>query len=180
MEKVRKYDISFSGLKLGKHSFEFQIDKKFFELFPVEQEFLDCDIHAEVELMKSSNLLTLEIKTIGTVQLICDISQKEYPQEVQNELKLVVKFSTEFNDSDDEIVTLPLGSHQLNVAQFIYESILLSIPMKHIHPDYKEQIDDEIEKYLVEELPETAFETDEIKDNPIWDKLKSINKKDLN
>ena len=39
MDKLRNYDIVFSGLKNGKHEFQFEIDKAFFKLFETEQEF---------------------------------------------------------------------------------------------------------------------------------------------
>jgi hypothetical protein len=39
MDKLRNYDVSFSGLKTGKHKFRFEINKEFFQLFDTEQEF---------------------------------------------------------------------------------------------------------------------------------------------
>lgn len=83
-------------------------------------------------------------------------------QSVQNEIKLIVKFSTEFDDSDESILTLPLGSHQVNVAQYIYESIWLSVPMKHLHEDCNDEFE-------TEEEPKE----EEIR-NPVWNTLKDI------
>ena len=50
-------------------------------------------------------------------------------------MKLVVKFGSEFNDDHDEILILPHEAYQINIAQYIYELIVLSVPTKRIHPD---------------------------------------------
>ena len=35
---------------------------------------------------------------------------------------------------DDEILILPHGSHEIQIAQYIYEMIVLSVPQKKVHP----------------------------------------------
>ncbi len=180
MERLRKYEISFSGLKFGKHLYEFHINKKFFDLFQVATEFTECDIVARVKVEKTSNLLNIKLKTKGTIQLICDVSEQEYAQKVKNKMKFVIKFGETFDDSEDELITLPNTAHSFNVAQYIYESIILSIPMKHIHPDIDEEYNDEwLNKYLVNELPENEEDIEKEID-PRWEKLRNINKENLN
>ena len=151
MEKLQHYDLSFSGLTLGKHSFEFDIDQKFFDLFDYAQEFSSPEIKAKITLNKHSSFLEMSIETEGTVLLVCDISEAEFEQPVQNKIEILVKFGEEFDDSNEEILILPIGSHSVNVAQLIFESVILSIPMKHIHPKYQNGYHDEytdlIEKY---------------------------------
>ena len=49
-------------------------------------------------------------------------------------MNLVVKFGSEFNNEDDEILIIPHGEHKINLAQYIYELIILSVPAKRIHP----------------------------------------------
>ncbi|MDR3273348.1 MAG: DUF177 domain-containing protein [Flavobacteriaceae bacterium] len=151
MEKLQHYDLSFSGLTLGKHRFEFDIDRKFFDLFDFNQEFANPKIKAEIMLNKHSSFLELSMETSGTVSLICDISEVEFEQPVQNKIELLVKSGEEFDDSDEEVLVLPFGSHSVNVAQLIFESVIISIPMKHIHPKYQNGYHDEytdlIEKY---------------------------------
>ena len=47
---------------------------------------------------------------------------------------LVVKFGSEFNNEDDEILIIPHGEYKINIAQYIFELIILSLPAKRIHP----------------------------------------------
>ena len=59
-------------------------------------------------------------------------------KEPNGKLKLIVKFGDEFNDENEEYIVLPHGEFQVNVAQYIYEMIVLSIPAKRIHPGVKD------------------------------------------
>lgn len=151
MERLRNYDILFSSLKLGSHSFKMSIEQPFFELFDFIQEFKSPKIEVDIEIIKHSSFLELKVKTEGVVVLKCDISGEEYEQAVKNEIKTLVKFGESYDDSNEEVLILPLGSHSINVSQLIYESVLLSIPMKHVHPKYSEGYEDEhthlLEKY---------------------------------
>ncbi|HEX8017913.1 MAG TPA: DUF177 domain-containing protein, partial [Flavobacterium sp.] len=58
MSKTKEFLIPFVGLKLGKHHFEYQISKKFFEDFDYD-EFQASDIKVSLVLDKGSNLLEL-------------------------------------------------------------------------------------------------------------------------
>ncbi|MGM5629274.1 DUF177 domain-containing protein [Apibacter raozihei] len=162
MEKLRNYDILFSSLKLGKHSFKMFADQKFFDLFTFEQEFKEPKIEVDATLTKHSSFLELEIKTEGKVQLECDISDEVYVESVHNIIKILVKFGEEFDDSNEEVLIIPMGAYSVNIAQFIFESVLLSIPMKRIHPRYAEGYKDEytdlIEKYSLPDEGDTETE----------------------
>lgn len=57
---------------------------------------------------------------------------------VESEIDLVVKFGDSFNDDHDEILIIPYTEHQINVAQYIYEMIVLAIPQKRVHPGVKD------------------------------------------
>ncbi|MDR1877747.1 MAG: DUF177 domain-containing protein [Flavobacteriaceae bacterium] len=151
MEKLGNYDISISSLKLGKYSFEMNAEQSFFDLFEFEQEFKDPRIEINVELTKHSSFLELNVQTKGKVVLECDISDEEYEQPIENAIKTLVKFGEEYDDTHEEVLIIPVGSHSVNVAQLAFESVLLSIPMKHVHPRYADGYEDEytdlLEKY---------------------------------
>ena len=134
MRKLKEYDISFAGLKQGRHQFVYEIDKAFLQLFNFDEV---NDIHQQVivDLDKKSNLLELHFHNRGTVNVNCDVSNEPFDLAVEGTLFLVVKFGGEYNDYYEEILILPHGEYQLNVAQYIYELIVLSIPAKRVHPD---------------------------------------------
>ncbi|WBU90606.1 YceD family protein [Cellulophaga omnivescoria] len=173
MMKLKEYSIPFSGLKQGKHSFEYNIDNKFFESFEYN-EFNDANIHIEVQLNKMSTMLELEMKAEGTVNVFCDVSSEAYDQAINSTLELVVKFGEEYNDENEEILIIPHGEHQVNISQYLYEMLVLAVPSKRVHPGV---LDGTLRSKAVDKLQE--LQPKEEKENkedidPRWDALKKL------
>ncbi|MDO5607242.1 MAG: DUF177 domain-containing protein [Capnocytophaga sp.] len=177
MRKLREYDISFAGLKQGKHQFSYEVGKKFLELFDYD-EFNDLQQTIEITLDKKSTLLELHFVNKGTVNVNCDLTNEPFDLQTESEWLLVVKFGEAYNDDNEALLILPHGEYQLNVAQYIYELIVLSVPAKRIHPEVEkgnfhpeimQQLDALSPKDLtdIEEAPE--HETD-----PRWNELKKL------
>ncbi len=177
MDKLKNYDVSFSGLKTGKHEFKFDINQEFFDLFETEKEFSDSNIKADVLLDKHSSFMELEIKVSGFLELTCDISNDQFNYPIENEIKVLVKFGEDYDDSDSEIVVLPFNAAEINIAQLIYEDVMLSVPMKKLSPDLAEHPEYEklLEQYSPKEEEEEIASDEEEKDiDPRWEALKKI------
>ena len=89
---------------------------------------------------------------------------------------LVVKFGEEFNDEDEHLLVLPHGSHQLNLAQTLFETIVLAVPQKKVHPgiengSLQSDILDRLEELHPNESTNERKTTD-----PRWDALKKLKK----
>ena len=172
MKDLKEFDIQFVGLKEGIHLFEYEINNTFFNVFNFD-EFESSSIKISLNFIKKSTLLELTFTANGFVEVPCDVSNELYKQDVQAVLPLVVNFGPEFNDENEEILILPHEAYEFNVAQFIYEMIVLSVPNKRVHPKVLDgTMDSEALKKLRElEIKEvkTVEETD-----PRWDKLKNL------
>lgn len=177
MERLRNYDIAFSGLKDGKHEFHFEIEKEFLQLFDTEQEFTNPKITAEVLMDKHSTFLEFNIQISGSVDLVCDISNQDFSYPIENEIKVLVKFGSEYDDSDVDVITISENAHAFNVAQLIYEDIALSIPMKKVSPDLSEEDLQILEKFSPKD--ESFFESkeEETEVDPRWAALKKLKDK---
>ncbi len=68
--------------------------------------------------------------------VICTGEDFDLP--IKGKLNLIVKFGDTFNNENDELLVLPHGEFQVNVAQYIYEMIVLSVPSKRVHPGVKD------------------------------------------
>ena len=175
MKPLKEYNIQFIGLKLGEHHFEYDIDKKFFEEFGYE-EFNDANLKINLVLNKKTTLLELHFAVSGTVNVNCDLTNEPYNQEISNDFDLVVKFGNEYNNESEDILIIPHGEYEINVAQYIYELIVLSVPTKLVHPGVLDgTLDSEILKKLKELSPK---DLDTKKDNedidPRWNTLKKL------
>lgn len=166
------YDVSFFGLKDGNHYFEYKIEKQFFEAFGYD-EFLDADLLVKLNFIKKSTLIELHFSTNGTVKVACDVTNEPFDLPIDGELELVVKFGDEFNDDNEEILIIPHGEHQINVAQFIYEMIVLAVPNKKIHPGIEDgTLQSDILEKLEELQPKENKNLNEI--DPRWEDLKKL------
>lgn len=149
MDKIQNYDIVFSGLKEGKHLFQFEIEQAFFQMFDTEQEFTNPQILLEVELHKHGTFLEFGFKAKGTIDLVCDVSSEVFAYPVAPELKVLVKFGEEYDDSNEDVIIIPMHHFSFNIAQLVYEMVMLSVPMKKISPNSMEDDSDE-EEYEME------------------------------
>ncbi len=173
MKLFKEFDIPFSGLKQGKHQFNFEINNSFFEAFNYS-EFNEANVQVGVSLLKGSTVLELTFTSRGSVNVNCDVSNEPYDQKVKGTLELVVKFGEEYNDENDEVLIIPHGEHKINVAQYIYEMIVLSVPAKRIHPGIKDgTLSSEIINKLKELEPKEVHKKEEETD-PRWDALKKL------
>ena len=87
---------------------------------------------------------------------------------------LVVKFGEEYNDDDEELLILPHGEHQLEIAQYLYELIVLSIPAKRVHPDV---INGSMHSEVLDKLEALAPKENHIAPqaiDPRWESLKKL------
>jgi len=175
MKQMKEFTIPFAGLKQGEHHFEFKIDSKFFTHFEYE-EFHNVEVLAKALLVKNSNSLEFHFEIDGTVNVNCDVTNEPYDQVIHGAHHLVVNFGQEFNEDDDSLIIIPHNSHEINIAQYIYELIVLSLPAKLVHPGIEDgTLDSEILKKL-EELTPKSFEdktSDENTDSR-WEELKKL------
>lgn len=176
MNRTKEFLIPFVGLKLGKHHFEYQINNAFFENFDYD-EFQNSDIKVAVVLDKKSNMLELEFKHKGTVNVPCDLTGEDFDLPIKGKMKLIVRFGEAFNNDNEELLILPFGEFEIDIIQYIYEMIALSVPLKRVHPGVKDgslktEALDKLKELQVKE--EVKKEDKEENIDPRWDKLKQL------
>ncbi|KAB2808649.1 YceD family protein [Phaeocystidibacter luteus] len=177
--KKKDYNIVFSGLPLGRHDFEYEIDETFLDVLFDYHDLPGIKVNVKVELAKQNTMLEFAFKMKGMVPVECDLTGEPFDQELKNSFDLVVKFGDAYNDDDDEILILPHGEYEVNLSQFIYELIVLSLPTKFIHPKVEEgDVDEEaldlLEKYMPGAPPESNDDDEDDDVDPRWSKLKDL------
>ncbi len=175
MKPLKEFIIPFVGLKIGEHCFEYKIDKKFFEYFEYE-EFNDVSVNISVVLNKNVSFLELAFNAKGLINVFCDLTNEPYNQGIDNSFDLVVKFDDEYNDDNEEILIISHSEYEINIAQYIYELIVLSIPTRRIHPGINDgTLNSEILDKLEELSPKSLEDKKEKKKiDPRWNTLKKL------
>mgnify|MGYP005705810011 FL=1 len=171
MKSLSPYLIKFSGLKEGIHLFNYELGNKFFKNFDY-YDFLDAKLFAKLELEKQSTLLNLKFSFNGEIEVQCDVSMESFDLKLETEHAVVVKFKDDIISTDDKVIFMPAGSHSIDVSHLIYESIILAVPQKKVHPGIENgSLKSEIVEKLEELRPKKNFNE---KTDPRWDKLKDL------
>lgn len=176
MKENRQYKIDIYGLKIGVHEFDFEFDEKLFE--NIEDSVLETG-HGKcaIVLDKKETLISIDFKIEGVIGLICDRSVEPFDYPISIEETLMIKYGEAFDDSRDDLLIIPSTQESINVESHIYEYLTLAVPMKKIHPDFEDEIEEEDEEialvYTSEDEQSDEKENDDVID-PRWAALKNI------
>ncbi len=170
-----KYNIEFKGLKEGLHEYEFEINNKFFEHFN-EGLVENGEVTVKVKLEKRSAFLKLYLEISGWLELTCDRCLENYQQDIELETELFVKYGEEkeFDEGDNVIWVLP-EEHYISLTQTIYEYVVLSIPLRHVHPN--ETGENSCNREMLnrlENITHVENEEEEQEIDPRWAALKNL------
>ena len=165
------YTIGVSGLKEGRHTFDFEIDNKFFESFE-ESEIKEGSLSAIIEIEKRSSHIDLFIRISGKVKVCCDRCLGMFFYPVESENRLLVKFGKKIEESDPDIVSLTADDHEIDLEQHLYEFIHLALPIRRVHPDDRKG-NSTCDPVMLKKLNELIVE-EENKNDPRWEELKKL------
>lgn len=134
MNHRRAFEIAFVGLKPGIHSFDYQVDHKFFAHYG-EQDFSNCTADIKLQLEKNNSFMLLKFDVGGAADVNCDRCGNNLHLQLWDEFKMTVKIVDEpeiMNDQeeDPDVFYISKGESHLYVGDWIYEFINLSIPMQ--------------------------------------------------
>ena len=176
MKALKQFSIPFSGLKLGKHQFDFEIDKSFFDAFEYSL-VKDGALKVTLELDKQETMLILNFHILGTIQLNCDKCLAEFAQPIEIEERQIVKFAEDELESDDlEIIVLNRKESEIDVSEMIYEFINVSVP--YINNCEQAGTDQKCDPEMIATLEKLAGGNEEEQedniDDPRWEALKKL------
>ena len=137
MGETQRYAIPYSGLKTGCHEFRFEVDGSLFEEYQ-STEIKDGRCEVRVDADRTENRIVLDVTITGYVVVECDRCLEDCRVPIDFEGQLVVKFSEEVHEYDGEVMWMLPGEDRVDLTQYIYESICLSLPYQRVHPDDSE------------------------------------------
>ncbi|HEX8516326.1 MAG TPA: DUF177 domain-containing protein [Bacteroidia bacterium] len=176
----KEYKIQFVGLAAGKHEYDYKVTDKFFEDLDYS-ELKNGNIRVDLSLLKQSTMMSLDFRISGTVKVACDLCTEDFDLPISGEYQLIVKVGgSDSSVDDDDIITVAANEHELDLSQYIYEYIILSLPIKRVHPDNEHgesscdpEMIEKMQKYLTDN-PGADDEGGDEKTDPRWDGLKGI------
>ncbi len=136
MGNRREFEIAFVGLRPGLHEFQYEVGDKFFTDF-LQVDFTNCHVKIRLILEKSTSFMMLKFEIGGNVDAICDRCGNTITLDLWDEFNMIVKLvenPDEMNaeEDDPDIYYISRTESHLNIANWIYEFICLSIPMQRM------------------------------------------------
>ncbi|QPH37680.1 YceD family protein [Pedobacter endophyticus] len=176
MKPLKQFSIPFTGLKLGVHQFDYELDDRFFNAFEYSL-IKSGNLKVDLELDKQETMLILKFKVLGTVNLDCDKCLAEFAYPVNLYERQIVKFAEDELESDDEeIITLNRKDTEIDISAPLYEMINVAVPyIKNC-----EQADKACDQEMIDRLEQLSIdkqaEENEQTSDPRWEALNKLKK----
>lgn len=190
MGKFSLYNIPLRNLADGLHKFEYVLDDQYFKAIgDADSDIRRGKVNVEVIVKCVSSTFEFNFTQNGEVHVPCDRCLDDILIEVNSTNRLVVKFGHEYSEESDEIVIIPEEDGEINIAWFLYEFVMLSLPMKHVHAPGKcnKMMSSKLSKHKVaadsddsmdmvddDEFDDSAEEDANEATDPRWDALKGL------
>jgi uncharacterized metal-binding protein YceD (DUF177 family) len=180
VKALTQYDIDIYGLKDRQYVYDFESGSEFFQ--ELEQDLIENgQFKTHLTLDKSTTMMILNFHIVGTVELVCDRSLEVFEEPMNIQERLILKFDDHDEQLGDDIELIRHEAVRVNVANYIFEYIALTLPMKKLHPRFRkddENRNDEQEGILIYQTPEeTELESNENED-PRWAALRKLKGKE--
>lgn len=164
------YSVNIIGLSNKAHTFDFTIGEEFFREYRTDV-LQGGDFEAKVVLDKHETFIDADFTIAGKARLVCDRSLEPFEEPVKLHRKVMFKYGEEPAELSDEIVIITRDQATLELGQFLYEFISLEIPIKKLHPRFRDEDEnDDAEGRIV--YKSESDEKDET--DPRWEKLKKL------
>ncbi len=172
VKKSSEYVVRFSELKEDTETFEFFLEDSFFQLYR-NSEWKGGKINVLVHIKKRSDGITIDCHMDGGLSVSCDRCLEMFTLPVHSEQRLYVKYGSENQELDDNIVVVTREENQIDLGSYFYEYLVLSIPVKRVHPGgtngkngCNQEMIEKLERHLVNKKIESS--------DPRWDELKKL------
>ena len=130
-----RYTIAYRGLKEGIHVYNWSVGGDFWKTRP-EGGIIGGEVEVAVALEKgATGTMRLEVGITGTVTVPCDRCLEDCDLPVEWHGQMAVRVSEEPQPFDGGVLWLEPGEAVIDLEQYIYESVVLSLPLQRVHPE---------------------------------------------
>jgi uncharacterized metal-binding protein YceD (DUF177 family) len=168
MNNCDEYIIDLKNLKADSLEHNYRLGDKFFSALD-QSEVKSGDVSVFLHVKEEIDSFLFHLEMEGTVVVPCDLCLDDMDQTITVSEDMKVKFGDLFVDDGDSLITIPEKEGTINLSWYMYEFIVLAIPMRHEHENGKCNKDflQNLNKYSV-------TDKDEKETDPRWDELKKI------
>lgn len=172
MGKFSEYNVPLKSLSPGEHTFDFHIGEQFFANME-NTDIHGADLNVKLTVTYRADRYALHFAVTGEVVVLCDRCLDDLVYPIDAAYDVMVEYGDDYNCDSDDLLVIPWRDNELNVAYTIYDTVVLAIPMKRVHPLGKcnrqmsaqlrkyrtrsEDEDAELENELIDEIDDSAL-----------------------
>ncbi len=175
MKHNREFEIAWQGLKPGPHTYEYEINNRFMQDREVMDGFSDWDAKITLIFDKHENFFMCHFDVDGHVTVQCDRCGDDFKLRLWDEFDLIIKLTSEEDENiedEDDVVFIARSETVIDISNWLYEFLMLSIPIQHIHPDNADGTSGCNPEAL--DLLDKLSEPIEPEGNPMWKGLDAL------
>ncbi len=133
MGKFTQYKVQLAGLSDGHYEQDFVIDTEFFKNME-NPDVLTSDVKVHLDMEKKHDAYDCTFHCKGKLTIPCDRCLDPLDHEIDTTYHIIVKYGEEYDDGADDVLVIPYANTYLNVSYLLNDTLLLTIPMRHVHP----------------------------------------------
>ncbi len=130
--KFTAYKVQLAGLQEGRFEQEMKVDTTFFKNME-NTDVISADVRVLLTIDHKHDAYKLSLKCEGQLQVPCDRCLDPVEIPVDTTFDVTVKYGPTYSDEADDVLVIPYEDTSLNVAYMIYDTLMLTIPLRHVH-----------------------------------------------
>ncbi len=134
MELEKRYSVEYKGLKNSAYDLSFEVDDALFAHYE-SRDIKGGNCLVKATMLKSDSQLDFDFEISGSVVCECDRCLEDCAVAIEYKGHLLVRLSDAQGEYDGEVMWLSPSENEVNLTQYIYESIVLSLPYQRVHPE---------------------------------------------
>lgn len=157
MGKYAAYKVNLGTLAEGHYEQDFVLDTAFFKNME-DADIIDADIKVHLDMEYRNGVYDCTFTLRGMTHIPCDRCLEPMEHPVDTTYHIAVKYGPEYDDSNDDVLVIPDTDIFLNVAYMLHDTVVLTIPMRHVHQPGK------CNKAMAEVLHHHTSEADDVRE----------------
>lgn len=171
------YRVNIISLSNKVHQFEYEIGEQFFREYGTDL-LAEGAFRVDVVLNKHETFIEADFIIKGKAVLTCDRSLETFDYPIDSSHRILFKLGDADEELSDEIIMIHRDTVSLELGQYIYEFVVLAVPLKKLHPKFQEAEDAEDEheegKIVYTSAGEKGDDDEDDEIDPRWNILKNL------
>lgn len=172
MSLTETYELPLRSMPEGSMTYERVLTREFFAEMEC-RDILDGEVAATISVTRKGHDYRVEIRARGHIDIPCDRCLSPMRHDVDATYSVTARYGdvADIDDSLDAVLIVPEAYEKLDVSRLVADTVVLSIPMVHTHPQ------GECDPEMMEQLRRhsgIAGDAESEDTDPRWDALKSL------